>query len=78
MVKAGDVVPGVLTTQIASATSTTDYLLQDWSAAGLHQASAFRTYLNTAAAISVVVKGHLSDYDWQEVQARLRLSLAVQ
>jgi mRNA interferase MazF len=73
-----DVVLGALTTQIAGAISATDYLLQDWSAAGLHAQSAFRTYLNTAAANSVVVIGHLSDRDWQEIQSRLRLSLAVQ
>jgi len=34
-----DVVLGSLTSQIASATFPTDYILQDWSAAGLHQPS---------------------------------------
>jgi hypothetical protein len=37
-----DVVLGLLTSQIASATGPTDYTLHDWSAAGLHSASAFR------------------------------------
>jgi mRNA interferase MazF len=72
-----DVVLGLLTSQTAGATGPTDYILQDWSAAGLHSSSAFRVFLATLPASSVVVIGHLSDRDWQEVQARLRIALAV-
>jgi len=72
-----DVVLGLLTSQTDGATGPTDYLLQDWSTAGLHSSSAFRAFLATLPAASVVVIGHLSDRDWQEVQARLRIALAV-
>ncbi|MBI1915701.1 MAG: type II toxin-antitoxin system PemK/MazF family toxin [Planctomycetes bacterium] len=72
-----DVIVAELTTQVASATAPTDYVLQDWSAAGLHFPSAFRLYLNTLQIGTPMVIGHLSNRDWQEVQARLRLGLAV-
>ena len=72
-----DVVLGLLTSQVAGATGPTDYILQDWSAAGLHSVSAFRAFLATLPATNVVVIGHLTDRDWQEVQARLRIALAV-
>ncbi|MBI3949209.1 MAG: type II toxin-antitoxin system PemK/MazF family toxin [Acidobacteria bacterium] len=39
-----DVMLGALTTQVSAATTPTDYVLQDWSAAGLHAPSAFRAY----------------------------------
>ena len=72
-----DIIVAVLTKQIAQATGPTDYVLQDWAAAGLHVPSAFRSFLNTHVAHAWRVVGHLSDRDWQEVQARLRLALAV-
>ena len=72
-----DVVIGLVTSQTAKSTGPTDYILQDWSAAGLHSSSAFRAFLATLPATSVVVIGHLSDRDWQEVKARLRIALAV-
>jgi len=73
-----DVIVGLLTSNLAEATTPTDYILQDWAAAGLHQASLFRAFLLTrpTSAITQVV-GRLSDRDWQEVQACLRLALAV-
>lgn len=73
-----DVVLGLLTSQIASATGPTDYTLHDWSAAGLHSASAFRAFFATLPATTVSVVGHLSGRDWQAVQARLRIALAVE
>jgi len=72
-----DVVLGLLTSQTAEATGPTDHILQDWSIAGLHNPSAFRAFLATLPATSVVVIGHLSDRDWQEIRARLRIALAV-
>lgn len=72
-----DVMLGLLTSQIDGATAPTDYILQDWSTAGLHSSSAFRSFLATLPATSVVVIGHLSDHDWREIQARLRIALAV-
>jgi mRNA interferase MazF len=72
-----DVVLAVLTRQTAKATAPTDYVLQDWAAAGLRSPSAFRAYFNTIVASAPVLIGHVSDRDWAEIQARLRLALAV-
>lgn len=72
-----DVIVGILTSQIARATAPTDYLLKDWTAAGLRQPSAFRAFLVTIPATSVRVIGHLSELDWQGVQARLKLAISV-
>src|SRR5207244_622805 len=41
-----DAVVGELTTQLAKASQPTSYQLQDWSAAGLQQASVFRCYFS--------------------------------
>ncbi|HTU21617.1 MAG TPA: type II toxin-antitoxin system PemK/MazF family toxin [Gemmataceae bacterium] len=73
-----DLILALLTTDIANSTKPTDYVLQDWAAAGLHYPTAFRAFLFTLPAVLVSdVKGQLSAGDWQEVQARLRLALAV-
>jgi mRNA interferase MazF len=72
-----DVVLSALTTQVAGARTPTDYVLQDWAQAGLRAPSAFRAYVGTYDASVVTVIGHLSDRDWQEVQARLRAAIAV-
>lgn len=72
-----DVVLGLLTSRTLGATAATDYGLQDWSAAGLHSPSTFRSFFATLPRTNIVVIGHLSDRDWLEVQARLRIALAV-
>lgn len=72
-----DVVLGLLTTQTAGAIGPTDYVLQDWPAAGLHNPSAFRVFLATLPATNIVKIGHLSDRDWNEIQIRLRIGWAV-
>lgn len=73
-----DVILGLLTGQVAAATSPTDYRLKDWAAAGLHIPTAFRTFLITLPQADIVaVIGHLSEQDWAAVQERLRLSVAV-
>jgi len=73
-----DVILGLLTGQVAAATSPTDYRLEDWAEAGLHVPSAFRTFLITLPQVDVVaVIGHLSGRDWVAVQDRLRISIAV-
>jgi mRNA interferase MazF len=64
-----DLVLGVLTSQVARATTPLDYLLKDWSSAGLRQPSAFRAYFGMATPASVRVIGHLSARDWEGVQA---------
>jgi mRNA interferase MazF len=73
-----DAVVGLLTGNLAQARGPTDYILQDWAAAGLHKASAFRVSLSTKPLSDVFsVVGKLTDRDWKEVQTRLRLALAV-
>lgn len=72
-----DVIIGILTTQLKDATAPTDYVLKDWTGAGLRYPSVFRAFLVTLPKTSVSVIGHLSESDWQEVQARLKLAIAV-
>ncbi|MBI4639848.1 MAG: type II toxin-antitoxin system PemK/MazF family toxin [Candidatus Tectomicrobia bacterium] len=72
-----DIIIALVTTQIASATAPTDYVLQDWAAAGLRRPSVSRSFLATVPARRAVSIGRLSDRDWQEVQACLKLALAV-
>jgi mRNA interferase MazF len=72
-----DVIIGLLTSQIESAATSTDYVLRDWAKAGLRYPSAFRAFLVTLPKASVKVVGHLSDYGWKEVQIRLQRAVAV-
>ena len=73
-----DAILAVLTSQTAGATGPTDYLLVDWAAAGLQRPSAFRAFLNTPPRTAIMqIIGKLTDADWLEVQARLRIALAV-
>ena len=72
-----DVIVGELTTQVVKANLPTNCLLQDWVAAGLHQASLFRVYFSMALEKKVFPIGRLTDRDWLEVQNRLRIGLAV-
>ena len=72
-----DIVVCLITSQLAAASAPTDYLLQDCGAAGLHVPSAFRVYIGMTLATGAQVIGHLSDRDWQQVQARLRIALEV-
>jgi mRNA interferase MazF len=72
-----DVIVGLLTSQTQDATAPTDHILQDWSTAGLHRASAFRTFLATLPAKVANRIGRCSDRDWQAIQDFLRISIAV-
>ena len=72
-----DVIVGVITSQVAAATTPLDYVLQHWAAAGLRQPSAFRAYLGTAVATDVRVIGHLSPADWGQIQERMARALAL-
>lgn len=72
-----DLILSLLTTRVPKILEPTDYVLQDWAVAGLHSPSLFRVYLAMEEKTIVDLIGHLSDRDWQEVQARLRLGLAV-
>lgn len=72
-----DVVGGEVTTKLPKGAQPTSYALQDWAAASLRQPSVFRCYFSMPLQANCVSIGRLSDRDWQEVQARLRLALAV-
>ena len=71
-----DMILGVITSNITAATSATDYILQDWSAANLDRPSAFRAYLGMALPSALKPIGHLSDRDWQAIRERARRALA--
>jgi mRNA interferase MazF len=73
-----DLVLAMCSTQIRKANASTDYFLQDWASAGLHLPSSYRSFFTTLPATKVIhYIGTLTQRDWLEVQARLRLSLAV-
>jgi mRNA interferase MazF len=72
-----DLILAVFTTQVTTATTPRDYVLQDWAAAGLHRPSAFRAYLGMGTPAAVHVIGRLSARDWGSIQACLRRALAV-
>ena len=72
-----DVILGVITSQVGSANAVTDYLLQDWGAAGLRKPSAFRAFLVTVPRSSIATHvGRLSKSDWQAVRERIQTALA--
>ena len=71
-----DIVVGLMTRQ-TTALGPTDYVLQDWSQAGLRVPSVFRSFFATLPPTTHPVRvGHLSDRDWQEVCACVRTALA--
>lgn len=73
-----DIVLAVLASKVPRILAPTDYPLQDWLAAGLHSPSVFRCYFTTRDVTEVLFQiGVLSARDWGEVQARLRLAMAV-
>ena len=68
-----DVIVGLITSQVDSATSPTDYLLRDWAQARLIQRSAFRSFLLTLPRSAIKRRiGKLSDRDRQSVLERLQ------
>jgi len=72
-----DVVVGLITSQTAAALGPTDYVLQDWAQARLRVSSAFRSFFATLPpSTNPVFVGRLSDRDWQEVRACVKVALA--
>lgn len=72
-----DAILAVLTSQVAAATQRTDHVLSDWSAAGLYRPTAYRTFLITVPRDNIMtVIGRITERDWAEIQACLRMSLA--
>lgn len=66
-----DVILAILTTQTQTATTSLDYILQDWEEAGLHRESAFRAFLFTTPATTITPIGHCRARDWKAIQERL-------
>jgi mRNA interferase MazF len=77
LVERRDVVVGILTTKIPTPPASTDYALADWQAAGLRAPSCFRAYVLTIHRSNASVIGHLSERDWKEIQARVRIAFAI-
>ena len=68
-----DVILGLVTSNVSAATAPSDCVLQDWQAAGLHQPSAFRSFLFTMPATSVKAIGHLTERDLREMHFYMHL-----
>jgi mRNA-degrading endonuclease toxin of MazEF toxin-antitoxin module len=77
LVERPDVVVGILTTKMPTPPASTDYVLADWRPAGLRAQSCFRVYVMTIHRSNATVIGHLSERDWKEIQARVRIAFAV-
>lgn len=66
----------MITTQ-TTALGVTDYVLQDWQAAGLRVTSVFRSFIVTLpASANLFCIGQLSERDWQGVQNCVKVALA--
>lgn len=72
-----DVLLAIITSRVEDATTEFDCVLFDWQDAGLRSPSAMRSYLFTVEQNQVTKIGHLSAADWNAVQARLKLAIAV-
>ena len=70
-----DLVLAALTTNVAAATGSLDYVLKDWAAAGLRFPTASKPVIVTLDPTLVVPGiGKLADDDLAEIQSRLRLA----
>jgi len=67
-----DVIVGAVTTNLAIASSASDYRLLDWQQAGLNLPSAFRRYLLTTEPANINFIGRLTDRDWNGVVDAVR------
>ncbi|NJL37368.1 MAG: type II toxin-antitoxin system PemK/MazF family toxin [Leptolyngbyaceae cyanobacterium RM2_2_4] len=71
-----DVIVGLITTR-TTGLGVTDYILQDWQAAGLRVASVFRSFIVTMPRSTNLVRvGQLSKRDWQGVYKCIKVALA--
>lgn len=77
LVERPDVLIGLLTTKLARAATSTDYVLLDWQAAGLRTASCFRAYVLTIHRSELTVIGHLTERDWRQVRVCVRAAFAI-
>ena len=70
-----DAILTAVTTKVTKATAKTDYVLEDWAAAGLDRPSAVRIFIGTRPRSELTTIGNLSLRDWDEVQKILRISV---
>ena len=70
-----DVLLTVITSQLHQKVSPLDYALRDWSGAELSNPSLVKIYFGTRMQSQVTPLGRLSERDWEQVQARLKLSV---
>ncbi len=72
------VIVGLVTSQVQKSSAPTDFVIQNWQAAGLRVPSAFRAFIVTLPKNAIVsFMGTLHPVDWDQVVARIRLALAV-
>ena len=72
-----DAILAIITSRVEDADTDFDCVIFHWSEAGLHSPSAMRSYLFTVEQSQITKIGHLSETDWNEVQARLKLALGI-
>ena len=71
-----DIIIGLITSQTKNL-GATDYLLQDWSMAGLRVESVFRSFIVTLPKSTGMIKvGQVSDRDWSAILKCIRCSVA--
>jgi len=71
-----DIIVGLITSQ-TKGLGATDYILQDWAAAGLRVESIFRSFIVTLPKSTNIIQiGHLSDRDRQAVRTCLKIAFA--
>jgi mRNA interferase MazF len=71
-----DIIVGLITSQTKEL-GATDYILQDWAAAGLRVESIFRSFIITLPrSANIIQVGHLSERDWQAIRACIKVSFA--
>jgi mRNA interferase MazF len=71
-----DVIVGILTTKIPALPTETDYVLEDWIAAGLRAPSCFRAFVLTLHRSNATIVGKLTPRDSTEVRRRVRAAFA--
>lgn len=72
-----DVLVGIVTTKLPRLPASTDHILLDWQSAGLRTVSCFRSYVLTTHRSELTVIGHLTQRDWESVQACIRTAFAI-
>jgi mRNA-degrading endonuclease toxin of MazEF toxin-antitoxin module len=71
-----DIIVGILTTKIPMPLTQTDYVLRDWTEAGLRAPSCFRVFVLTLPRSNATIIGRLTSHDAAEVQKRIHAAFA--